>query len=125
MSVAASQETTVLGSPLSRHVPVFHLRAPYSHHRYIDAPLLSFAHDEVHLAPVGLFSVARDDLHLHHIQLIPPAVVQIETNLTAVELMGEQPTRVAQPEERPAIVMLQITLVGRDTQFPLVSAQSR
>ena len=123
--VAMSQEPSVGGSLFGIHLAAFHHRAPYGHHSDVYSAFLGLADNEIHLAPVGADAVALDDLHLHHIEPVLPAIVQIQADVFPVELMGQQPACVAQPEERPSVGMLQPTVIVGNGELPVVAVGIR
>ena len=59
---------------------------------------------------------AIDRLHLHDVISCVGTLRQIEADLCAIEFLGHQPARLALPEERRAVGMLEIEMVFADLQ---------
>ena len=59
---------------------------------------------------------AIDRLHLHNVISCVGTLRQVEADLCAIEFLGHQPARLALPEERRAIGMLEIEMIIADLQ---------
>ena len=130
--IAVGQETTVGLCLLYVHPPRLYHAAPDADHAHEDAAAAGLVNDIVHVVPITVDSRAVDavevepvghrhlsigvkgryaiyHLHLHDIVTGSSQTVEIIGCLVAVEPLGHQPARVAEPEEGPAVGILQET----------------